>query len=827
MPMSLASRCPPHRHVLRAACLAALILGIAAPAAQARTSPAGQVAAGASRGPDRVVVRRTEYGLPHILAASYRGLGYGYGYAFAQDDICTMAAHVVTLRGERSRYFGPNADSGDLEGPPSTNLASDVYYRTVLSAARMRRLLARPAPFGPTPPVRALVAGYAAGYDRYLRDTGAAHLVDPTCRGAAWVRPITALDVWRNVYDLSRLAGTGQFKQDIATARPPAGTSAAAAGGGSDAVSRAGTAPPATSPLATSSPAHTPLTRVAIGSNAVALGRDATRNHTGMLLANPHFPWTGPLRLYQVQLTIPGVLNVSGASVYGTPLVEVGHTEDLAFTGTVSTAQRFTLYQLSLAPGRPTTYLVNGQAERMSRQTVTVPVRRADGSVVPVRRTVYGTRYGPVIGPGWTGASAFSVRDANADNLRALNEWLAMDRSSSMGQLRAAQDTYQAIPWSNTIAADAGGAAYFADASVVPHVTNAEARRCVSTPPGQAAYPDPIILDGATSACGWGSDPDAIEPGIFGPGHYPHLTRADYATNSNDSAWLANPAAPITGYQRIFGDTGTARSLRTRLGLRMVAQRLGGTDGLGPPGFTLRTLQQVMLSDRNDSAELARDQAAALCRSHPMLTASDGRQVNVAAACPVLSRWSLRDDTGSRGAVLWREFWRRAVRAPDVYRVPFNPARPLATPRGLNTGSPEVRRALADAVQQMRALHLPLSLRLGAVQHVTAGPRTIPIEGCGNDEGCFNVASVPAEQLRSDGSYPSVIEGSSFIMAVDLTTAGPRTRTLLTYSESANPASPHHSDQTILYSRKRWVTERFTRAQIAADPALSIQTLVM
>jgi acyl-homoserine-lactone acylase len=304
--------------------------------------------------------------------------------------------------------------------------------------------------------------------------------------------------------------------------------------------------------------------------------------------------------------------------------------------------------------------------------------------------------------------------------------------------------------------------------------------------------------------------------------------------NSNNSAWLTNPAEPVTGYPRIFGDTGTPRTLRTRLGLEMVSQRLQDTDGLGPAGFDLRTLQQVMLGDRNYSGELARGQAVAMCRKHPTLTASDGKAVNVAAACPVLARWNLRDDPDSFGAVLWREFWRRAVQASDVYTVPFDPAYPLTTPSTLNTGSHAVRHALADAVQEMRARHLPLDLPLGAAQHVTVaaqhvtiGTRTIPIEGCDNDEGCFNVASLQEEQLQRDGSYPDVIEGSSFIMAIDLTAAGPRTRTILTYSESANPASPHHSDQTILYSRKQWVTERFTEAQIAADPGLETLSLTM
>ena len=62
-------------------------------------------------------------------------------------------------------------------------------------------------------------------------------------------------------------------------------------------------------------------------------------------------------------------------------------------------------------------------------------------------------------------------------------------------------------------------------------------------------------------------------------------------------------------------------------------------------------------------------------------------------------------------------------------------------------------------------------------------------------------------------------------MATELTPQGPRTRTILTYSESANPDSPHFSDQTVLFSRKQWVTERFTEAQINADPRLQVTVL--
>jgi len=209
-----------------------------------------------------------------------------------------------------------------------------------------------------------------------------------------------------------------------------------------------------------------------------------------------------------------------------------------------------------------------------------------------------------------------------------------------------------------------------------------------------------------------------------------------------------------------------------------------------------------------------------MCRAHPVLTASNGNQVDVRAACAVLAAWNGRADTGSRGEVLWRQAYGSLNYAPDTWwRVPFSAARPLTTPRGLNTGNADVQHALADAVQFFRARHIPLDIALGSTQHYAS----VPVPGCTEGEGCFD----RVEGTGGPGSGVNITadNGSSFIMATELPPQGPRTRTILTYSESANPDSPHFSDQTALFSRKQWVTERFTQAQISADPRLQVTIL--
>jgi acyl-homoserine-lactone acylase len=251
----------------------------------------------------------------------------------------------------------------------------------------------------------------------------------------------------------------------------------------------------------------------------------------------------------------------------------------------------------------------------------------------------------------------------------------------------------------------------------------------------------------------------------------------------------------------VFGDIGTERGPRTRLGLDMIAQRLAGTDGLGPPGFTLPALEATMLGNRNYSAELGRADVVAMCRAHPVMTAGDGKRVDVRAACDTLAGWDGRADAGSRGERLWEMFF-----DDSLWAVPFDPAHPLTTPRGIDGNDPDVQRAFADAV------------RFGESDRDIGRARRwagITLHGCPDEKGCFNV-------IEADGRS---IQGSSFIMAVELTPHGPRTRTILTFSQSANPTSPHHRDQTVLFSDKQWVTERFSEAEINADPHLKATTL--
>jgi acyl-homoserine-lactone acylase len=769
----------------------------------------------------RAKITRTAHGIPNIEAQSWRGVGYGYGYAFAQDNVCEMADTYVTVRAQRSRYFGPDG-SYESRGNGATinNLDSDFFFRRIIDTEVVEKLIARKPPIGPKPGLVEVVRGYVAGYNRYLRKTGVEKIPDPRCRGEEWVKPIRTIDAFRRFYQLGLLASQTVAVEGIADTGPPAGGSAA----GDSAVVVSDAERSMILELGQR------LSPGAIGSNAYGLGEQATRNGRGMVLGNPHFPWFGPERFYQAHATIPGKLNVSGASLFGVPAVLIGHTDNLAWSHTVSTAFRFTPFELRLVPGSPTTYLVDGEPKEMTSDEVTVKVRGDDGSLQKRTRTLWNTKYGPVFDSilglplfPWTETTAYAMGDVNVENLRYLNHFFETNQAQSTGELYRILKRYQGIPWVNTIAADSDGRALYADIGAIPAVPDDKVAEC-NVPLGEAtsALLGLPVLDGSRSACEWDRDPDAVVPGTFGPSNEPHLFRRDYVTNSNDSYWLSNPAKPLEGFARIIGDERSERSLRTRLGLIMVEERLAGTDQYKGKRFTRAQLQKVVFNNRQYAGELWRDELVALCEQNPVLIGSSG-PVDVSDACPVLAGWDLRDDLGSPGAILFRRFASRVLSGPlpvggpvaSPFDTPFDVEDPVHTPSGLNTDSPAVRQALADAVSDLRSAGIPFDATLGDLQYSVRNGNRIPIHGGPGGLGVFNAIGAS----WNGSGFDEVEHGSSFVMVTSFTDGCPDDRSILTYSLSTNPRSPWHGDQTELFSERRWVNPPFCRGEVRrADP---------
>jgi acyl-homoserine-lactone acylase len=785
----------------------------------------GSATGGGEGEPYRATIRRDTWGIAHIVADDFGSLGFGQGYAMAEDRYCLLMDMIVKIRGERARYLGPGEDD--------VHINSDFAYRhlDLISAAA--------AEFGNRPAeTQAMMRGYAAGVNHYLEQTGAA-AVPGYCQGAEWLGPIEPEELYAYYLDLAINASGKQLIQAIGTALPPG------AGGRREGID----------------PRSLLRRPEELGSNGWAIGSELSESGRGMLVINPHFPWDGELQLWESQLTIPGEFNVYGAGLTGVIGVLLGFNDAIAGMHTVSAGTRFTGYKLSLVPGNPTSYLYDGEPEAMTSGTYVIEVRQPDGTVAQAERTLYRSRYGPIINVrvlgapfGWAADVALSYRDTNIDNYVLVDHFFAKYRAQNMDEYQAVHRTVGGNPWTNTISASAEGRAWYTDSTPVPNLSQAAIDAWLEARSGtdfivrslweQAGL---VVLDGSNSRDEWIVEPGARSPGLVPLDRLPALERTDYVFNANDSYWLSHAEVTIDGdYSPLFGSARTPRSARTRMNAFILSEPngLAGADGK----WSLEELRDAAVSNRGSLAELLKDEVVARCGGAAPITVSFGgapQTVDVTAACGVLAAWDGRSNLDSVGAALWREFLDQydsaaKVDAGPLFAEPWSVDDPIATPRGLTPAPPSgddpVVRNLALAQLTLESAGVAIDAPLGEVQFTKKGAEIIPIHGGPGGDGVTNVLGYSVFQSALVEPVPrgTVVNGStdltdegyvinngtSYIAAIEFAADGPRCSAFLTYSQSSDPSSPHYADQTRLFSEKAWRPCLYREEDVLADPNL-------
>jgi acyl-homoserine-lactone acylase len=703
-------------------------------------------------------IRWTRYGVPHIKADSWGDLGFGYAYAVATNGVCVMAEEYATVKGERAKYFGASDE----------NIHSDAFHLALLNDAKVAEYQAAQSESSAT-----MDRGYAAGYNHFIEQNP--DKLPARCKDEPWVKPIEEGDIARLTIGVSIRYGLGRVTEAIATATPNKKAMAARL-----------VAVPAT-----------------MGSNALAFGSELTENGRGLLLGNPHYPWHGGSRFHIAHLTIPGEMDVMGAGLLTTPRLGIGFTDSIAWTHTVSTALRFTMFRLDLVDGNPHAYRLGNETRPI--EAIKVAVDIGDGKE---ERTIYMTHLGPVLSTEdapWTDEHVYVMRDVNYENYRAGDLYKAIARANNVEELKQALGKYQGAAFVNTIAADKQGGALYADMSAIPNVSAELIERC-STGTDRVNGQRVIMLNGSDPRCDWQVDGSAAAPGLMPPSQQPNLITASFVSNSNDSHWLSNPDHPLQGYSPIIGDEGTQRTLRTRAGLRFVKEVIEQERK-----FTQPIVQEILFSHRNFGAELFLDDVLSVCKEDAKL----------AEACEVLAAWDRRQTINSVGAHIYTEFWLAAMEGIDAhYKIPFDPKQPATTPRGLTIDKAETREHLLKAmhagVNKLSEANIPLDARWGDLQFAIRNDERIGVPGGLAETGMYSM--IIPEFNEELGAYNPIVHGNSYIQVVTWDDNGrPDANAILTYSQSPEPDSLNYADMTRLYAKGQWVDMPFTDAEIEAQ----------
>jgi acyl-homoserine-lactone acylase len=700
----------------------------------------------------RATIRRTDGGVPHISGESLADVAFGQGWANGEDRACDLADQVLKVQGARARWWGPGDDDANID--------SDVAWRAIGIADRAAD------EWGEAPDeIVELITAFTAGWNAQLDEVGVDGLAG-WCAGAAWVHSLEPVDVYTYARAISLQASSGALANFVASAAPPGATAADEAAASS-----------------TDEAAASALAPASMASNGWAIGADRSAEGGGMLVANPHFPWEGELRFWEVHLTIPGELDAYGAQLSGVPGIGIGFTEDFGWTHTVSAGNRFTAYRLDLVPGSPTTYRYGDESREMTPTEHTIEVLGADGRVTETPRTSWASHYGPIIdfpGFGWTDAATITFRDANIDNDEFPAQFYGMLTADDLDEFIDVHERVNGVPLFNTIAASADGRAWYADTSATPNLSNealAAYEVSLATDPVVAIAADngAVLLDGSDPMFEWIDEEGARDPGLVPAADQPQIEQRDYLFNANDSFWVPHATALLEGdYSPLHGRQGTARSPRTRENAvvldDMSAEGASGDDGL----FTLDELADASLQNRGFTARELLAAVVARCQAAgttpiavpaveppapgpvpaPSTTVPPpglpAATIDISPACEVLAGWDGVYDLDRAGPPVWREMISRfgvadLREAGPLWAAAFDPTQPIATPNGLAPapdGGPAadpVLQNLARAVQVLEVAGVPVDATLGDAQFAWRDGERIPIHGGNAFDGTTNV----------------------------------------------------------------------------------------
>ncbi len=516
------------------------------------------------------------------------------------------------------------------------------------------------------------------------------------------------------------------------------------------------------------------------GSNQWAIGPARSASGHAMLLINPHVPFFGLSQYTEVHLHSDEGLVFSGLSRFGFMLPYMGNNEHHGWAYTDNYSDIGDVYILHFDDSsRPLRYRYGDGYREATAWEEVIGVKAGDGGLERRTFTMRKSHHGPIIAVDDQGRP-LAVRLTKLDEGGWFEQWYEMIRARSLDEFRAALSRL-AVPYMNTLYADRDGNIYYVYNAAVP-------RRS----PGYD-WAQPVD----------GSDPNAEWDGYHTLDELPQVLNpaSGYLQNCNSSPFTVTTglvpdreAYPpyLVGSE---SDNWRARSSRRLLESRerftfdefattVLDTRLLAADSLVPE--IVREWRDLQSTDLSRAARLR----------EPVRTLEDWDHVSAidSWATTLFVLWAERyGDEGGRAR------WSRLVALEYVLEELQTAWGTWRVPWG------ELNRMQRPAASGLE----PFSDTLPS----------LPVAGA---PGYLGSVFTFHTRRANGGRRRYGVHGNSFVKVIEF---GPevRARSILTFGQNSDPASPHYFDQAPVYSRKQFKPAWFGLDEIRANAERAYQ----
>tara|TARA_B100001250_G_scaffold119609_2_gene101538 strand:- start:2746 stop:4896 length:2151 start_codon:yes stop_codon:yes gene_type:complete len=357
-----------------------------------------------------VIIYRDTWGVPHIFGDKDEDTAYGLGYAHAEDDFATIQDILIAARGNLSEYYGRSVAANDY----------------MVKLLKIWDTVEKNYENGLSDDVIKISEAYADGINHY-----ASLYPDKAFKG---VFPVKGKDIVAGfIHRMPLMFGLDGTLAKLATNKYPIKNE-----------------DPSTSESDI-------LNQRMLGSNVIAVSPSRSDDKFTRILINSHQPWSGPVAWYEAHLNSNEGWNMVGGLFPGSPVVLVGHNENIGWSHTVNKPDLIDVYELTLNPENSNQYYFDGRYENFEISESSIKVKIWGPIKWTFKRKVFRSKHGPVIK---NEHGSFAIRYSGHDEFRYLEQWFRMNKSQNFDDFENALKL-MAIPMFNTIYADKEGNIFY------------------------------------------------------------------------------------------------------------------------------------------------------------------------------------------------------------------------------------------------------------------------------------------------------------------------------------------------------------------------------